>query len=193
MQNILTLKSICENFIFVYPKYTHCGFVLQKKKRKPGRIDKGVKNIAFRFYGVPDKEQEHKLLCTIGSARFIWNAMLADAIDSKEKTGVYEVNGYTLYKKDNPWLNDIDSIALANANMDLNKAFDDYREGDKGRPRFKKKHICKASYATNVSNKKKPNLRLEGDMLIIPKVGKVKLCMHRKAPENAVLKNCYRS
>ena len=63
------------------------------------------------------------------------------------------------YKKDYPWLREVDSLALCNVQQDLKRAFRDYRKvPGRGRPRYKSKHHSRRSYTTNVV---KRNIRIE--------------------------------
>ena len=54
------------------------------------------------------------------------------------------------YKKECPWLKEVDSLALANAQMNLNKAYRNFfRDKSVGFPKFKSKKRIDNSYATN--------------------------------------------
>ena len=64
------------------------------------------------------------------------------------------------YKKEYPWLKEVDSLALANVQMHLESAFHKFfREPFAGFPRFKSKKSSRKSYTTNVVN---GNIFLEG-------------------------------
>ena len=64
------------------------------------------------------------------------------------------------YKKEYPWLKEVDSLALANVQMHLESAFHKFfREPSAGFPRFKSKKSSRKSYTTNVVN---GNIFLEG-------------------------------
>ena len=64
------------------------------------------------------------------------------------------------YKKEYPWLKEVDSLALANVQMHLESAFHKFfRELFAGFPRFKSKKSSRKSYTTNVVN---GNIFLEG-------------------------------
>ena len=67
------------------------------------------------------------------------------------------------YKKEYPWLKEVDSLALANVQMHLESAFHKFfREPSAGFPRFKSKKSSRKSYTTNVVN---GNIFLEGKYL----------------------------
>ena len=64
------------------------------------------------------------------------------------------------YKKEYPWLKEVDSLALANVQMHLESAFHKFfREPSAGFPRPKSKKSSRKSYTTNVVN---GNIFLEG-------------------------------
>ena len=153
-----------------------------------------VEQRAYRFEGFPSHEQAHLLSQFIGSARFLWNRMLADWKDSYRETGQsVPVRTPASYKEepDLAWLKGMDSLALANVQRNFQRTVEEFFSGEKGFPRFKKKHACPDAYTTNLSNRKQPNLRLTGCLLKLPKVkGPIRLRVHRKIREGGLLKNC---
>src|SRR5699024_9043283 len=85
----------------------------------------------------------------------------------------------------------MDSLALANVQRNFQRAVEGFFSGEKGFPRFKKKHACTDAYTTNLSNRKQPNLRLTGCLLKLTKVNDpVRLRVHRRVREGGLLKNC---
>ncbi|MCC2255962.1 transposase [Ruminococcus sp. CLA-AA-H200] len=167
-------------------------------KRFPGQRGKekadAVEQVAYRFEGFPDTEQECLLRQYIGAARFLWNRMLDDWKSSYEEKGQSDpIKTPAEYKKEPglKWLRDMDSLCLCNVQMRFISAVNDFLSGKKGYPQFKKKHVCRDSYTTNLSNAKKENLYLEGCMLKLPKVKEpVKLRVHRKIRAGGLLKSC---
>lgn len=97
---------------------------------------------------------------TIGCSRFIYNCMLADKMEHYKKEKKMLRNTPASYKKEYPWLKEVDSLALANVQMHLESAFHKFfREPSAGFPRFKSKKSSRKSYTTNVVN---GNIFLEG-------------------------------
>ena len=85
----------------------------------------------------------------------------------------------------------MDSLALANVQRNFQRAVKEFFSGEKGCPKFEKKHAYPDTYTTNLSNWKQPNLRLSGCLLKLPKIkGPVRLRVHRKVREGGLLKNC---
>ena len=127
-------------------------FIFRNKVRK---INRAVK---IRIY--PNAEQRVQIEKTIGCSRFIYNYMLADKMEHYKKEKKMLRNTPASYKKEYPWLKEVDSLALANVQMHLESAFHKFfREPFAGFPRFKSKKSSRKSYTTNVVN---GNIFLEG-------------------------------
>ena len=127
-------------------------FIFRNKVRK---INRAVK---IRIY--PNAEQRVQIEKTIGCSRFIYNCMLADKMEYYKKEKKMLRNTPASYKKEYPWLKEVDSLALANVQMHLESAFHKFfREPFAGFPRFKSKKSSRKSYTTNVVN---GNIFLEG-------------------------------
>ena len=146
-----------------------------------------IVNKAYRYRIYPTTEQKMMFAKTFGCVRFIYNKMLSDRLDYYKETGKKLHNTPAQYKEEFPWLKEVDSLALANAQMNLNKAYNNFWNDSKhfGKPRFKSKKNSRASYSTN---NQKGSVRIEGHKVKLPKVGWVKLCQHRPLPENSIIK-----
>ena len=143
-------------------------------------------NRAMRFRIEPNKAQRELLEKTFGSCRFLYNRMLSDKMLS-DLTGEKIKITPAIYKKEFPWLREVDSLALCNVQLDLERAFRDYRKvPGRGRPRYKSKHHNRRSYTTNVVN---GNIRIEGKKIRLPRVGMVRIRIHRDIPEGWILKS----
>ena len=107
-----------------------------------------VKTYRYRIY--PNKSQETMFMKTFGCVRFIYNRMLFDRLKYYRETGKMLFNTPAQYKDTYPFLREVDSLALANAQLHLNNAYKNYfqRKGA-GRPRFKSRKSLHQSYATN--------------------------------------------
>ena len=143
-------------------------------------------NRAYKFRLYPNKQQCKLLGKTFGCTRFIYNKMLSDKKKYYEKTGKILKNTPAQYKDEYEWLKEVDSLALANAQLDLNNAFKNFHRNDNiGYPKFKSKKKCRKSYTTNLVN---GNIRLEHGFIRLPKLGMVKIKQHRSIPEGYKLK-----
>ena len=142
---------------------------------------------AYKYRIYPGREQETLFHKTFGCCRFLYNHMLADRMDMYEKDGKMKRLTPAGYKKDYPWLKEVDSLALANVQLHLETAYRKYFSTEKaGHPKFKSKHRSRKSYTTNVVN---GNIRFEEGRLRLPKAGLIKIRRHREAPEGYILKS----
>ncbi|MBQ1430392.1 MAG: transposase [Firmicutes bacterium] len=141
----------------------------------------------YRYRIYPNDEQQIQFSKTFGCCRFIYNRMLSDKIRWYEKHQEMLRTTPAQYKKEYEWLKEVDSLALANVQLDLEQAYRKFfREAKAGFPRYKRKRNDRQSYTTNVVNN---NIRLEGGRIVLPKAGKVKIVLHRHIPEEAKLKS----
>ena len=134
------------------------------------------KSYKFRLY--PTKEQKVLFSKTFGCSRFIWNQMLADKIQYYKETGQTLKNTPAQYKKEFPWLKEVDSLALCNVQLNLQKAYKNFFQSKFGFPTFKsKKKAYKESYKTNNNNS---NIAVRDGKVKLPKIGWVRLKQHRE-------------
>ena len=109
------------------------------------------------------------------------------------------------YKKEFPFLKEVDSGALCNTQLDLQDANDHHLESPKtvGAPRLKSKRKSKMSYTTNIHSYKTKDgsvvhtLALGYEAIKLPKIGWVKIKKHRQPGADWILKgatvSCTRS
>ena len=92
---------------------------------------------------------------TFGCVRFVYNNMLEERIrlyaDSKLKPDAKQkLPTLAKYKPEFPFLKEVDSLSLANAQMDLNRAYHIFfRDQSVGFAKFKSKYNVRASYTTS--------------------------------------------
>lgn len=158
-------------------------------------------NKAYKFRLYPTVEQKIYFSKCFGSVRFIYNKMLANRKelyeiykDDKEQLKLNKPERYTSYKKEFEWLYEIDNFALANAQMNLQSAYNNYfrSNGKISFPNFKSKHNDIDSYTTNncIRHNSIDKIRIENKCIILPKVKAVKIKQHRQIPENQIIKSC---
>ena len=144
-------------------------------------------NKAYKFRIYPNAEQQIILTKTFGCVRFIYNQMLSDKINHYEETKQKLNNTPAQYKSKFPWLKEVDSLALTNAQMNLQTAYNSFFRNPKiGFPKFKSKKSNRRSYTTNCVN---GNISIDNGFLKLPKVGLVKLKQHRLILSNYKLKS----
>lgn len=135
-----------------------------------------IRRKAYKFRLYPNQEQKKFFTKTFGCSRAIWNMMLADKIKHYENTKETLYNTSTQYKKEFPWLREVDSLALSNVQLNLQTAYKNFFRSGFGFPKFKKKSHAQ-SYKTN--NQKGSIALLDGKVKL-PKIGWVKVKEHRQ-------------
>lgn len=137
------------------------------------------KAIKYRVY--PTTEQSVMFAKTFGCCRKVYNLMLSDKIESYKTTGKFATVTPAKYKKDYPYLKEVDSLALANKQMDLQAAFRNTfsksRKKKNGFPKFKSAKHSRKSYTTN--NQNGTVAIVDNSYVKLPKIGKVKAIIHR--------------
>ena len=134
----------------------------------------------FRIY--PTLEQVIFFLKNFGCVRKIHNLMLDDrkkAYEEYKSTGIKtKYPTPAKYKEEYPYLKEVDSLALANAQLNLEKAFKNFlKNKDFGFPKYKCKSNPVQSYTTNNQN----TIYIKDSYIKLPKLKSlVKIKLHRK-------------
>ena len=103
--------------------------------------------------------------------------MLSDKIDYYNETKKKLNNAPAQYKKEFPWLKEVDSLALANAQKNLQTAYNNFfARPETGFPNFKSKKNHYYSYTTN---NQKGSILISDRYIKLPKIGLVKVKKHR--------------
>lgn len=96
-------------------------------------MDMPKQNKAYKFRLYPTEEQAHLICKTFGCVRFVYNKMLAERkeIYEKHKANKEELKKQKFptpakYKVEYEWLKEIDSLALANAQLNLQTAYKNF-------------------------------------------------------------------
>lgn len=144
---------------------------------------------AYKFRLYPNKEQEIYFSKCFGSVRFIYNKMLSDKIEYYKKNNKMLNNTPAQYKKEYIWLKEVDSLALSNAQMNLDKAYKNFfRDKSVGFPKFKSKKNNYYSYTTN--NQKNTINIIDSKYIKLPKLKTlVRIKQHRQIPKNGKIKS----
>ena len=149
----------------------------------------GKDYIAVRFRAYPTEEQARLIDRTIGCARFVYNLMLETRIAHYQTTWESCRPTPALYKDTYPFLREVDSMALCNAQLALEKAYRRFFDnGCKGFPRYKSKRRGKAAYTTNRVG---GNIELDDKArrLKLPKLGWLAVRQHKRIPNDWRLKS----
>ena len=154
-----------------------------------------VMNRAIKYRLYPTTEQIIMFTKTFGCCRKVYNLMLSDKIESYKSTGKFASVTPAKYKEDYPYLKEVDSLALANTQLDLKAANKRHLDDKKvGTPQLKSKHKSKMSYTTNnqamhcKDGSFKDTIFVVGNIVHLPKVGNLKIKKHCSPKDNWRLK-----
>ena len=146
------------------------------------------KAIKYRLY--PTTEQAIMFTKTFGCCRKVYNLMLSDKIESYKSAGKFASVTPAKYKKDYPYLKEVDSLALANTQLNLQGAFKNRfgksRKKKNGFPKYKSAKHSRKSYTTNNQH---GTVALTGNSIKLPKIGSVKAVIHRKPNSDWTIKS----
>jgi putative transposase len=130
----------------------------KKKLNKKSLAGKELFAVKYRLY--PNEGQEQFFINCFGCVRKYWNLALEDRNkdykeysklnEQEKKEYIITTNTPAHYKKmkEYYYLKNADSLALANAQLNLNQAFKNFFEGKANKPKNKKKYLHD-SYTTN--------------------------------------------
>ena len=148
-------------------------------------------NRAIKYRVYPTTEQSIMFAKTFGCCRKVYNLMLSDKIDGYKATGKFPTVTPAKYKNDYPYLREVDSLALANKQMDLQEAFRNTfsksRKKKNGFPKFKSAKHSRKSYTTN--NQHGTVAIIDNKYIKLPKIGKVKAVIHRVPDDSWTIKS----
>lgn len=144
-------------------------------------------NKAYKFRALPNAEQRKLFAKTVGCARFVYNRMLADKISHYKATGKMLQTTPAQYKDEFPWLREVDSLALCNAQLQVQTAYKNFfRDKSIGFPKFRSKKSSRKAYTTNAIN---GNISVKDGCLKLPKMGLMRVKFHRQIPDNHKIKS----
>jgi putative transposase len=141
------------------------------------------KGFKYRIY--PNREQQRRLAVQFGHARYIYNWGLAQSQD--------KYPGYSRLAKQLPilkaseetaWLKEAHSQVLQQSLKDLDRAFQNFFDKRGGYPRYKSKRVRQS---IRYPQPKESWIAPDGRHIYLPKVGHVRLILHR--PLEGVMKN----
>lgn len=147
----LLLRYLCHGIII-----TRTYVRLSRVSKKKVVYMEQLKAYKYRIY--PTEEQAIFFAKSFGCARKVYNLMLDDRIKTYEAVKNDPAKKMTYptpakYKNVFPYLKEVDSLALANAQLNLDKAYKNFfRDESVGFPKFKSKNHSTQSYTTNNQN-----------------------------------------
>ena len=142
------------------------------------------KAIKYRIY--PTAEQKVMFAKTFGCCRKIWNLMLSDKIEYYQNNGTMLHITPAAYKDQYPFLKDVDSLALANVQLNLQNAYKAFFSKKAKFPKYKSAKHSRKSYTTNNQG---GTVSVCSNGIRLPKIGTIKAKIHRTAPDEWVVKS----
>ena len=132
---------------------------------------------AYKYRIYPNAEQKQYFAKCFGCVRFFYNKSLSDMNDIYESSKEFENITPATYKEDYPFLKEVDSLALANAQLNRNTAFKAFFRGQNKFPKYKSKRNNQ-SYTTN-NQKGSVKLSDNSRYISIPKCPRIRIKKHR--------------
>ena len=132
---------------------------------------------AYKYRIYPNKEQKQYFAKCFGCVRFFYNKSLSDMNDIFKEQQEFKNITPASYKEDYPFLKEVDSLALSNAQLNRNTAFKSFFSHKSGFPKFKSKRNDQ-SYTTNMVN---GNIKVSDNnrYISIPKCSRIRIKIHR--------------
>ncbi|WP_018395765.1 RNA-guided endonuclease TnpB family protein [Bacillus sp. 37MA] len=150
-------------------------------------------NKAYKFRLYPTEEQAYLMRKTFGCVRFVYNKMLAERKemyekykDNKEELKKQKLPTPAKYKAEFEWLKEVDSLALANAQLNLQTAYKNFFSRQNDFPAFK----CKKDRKSYTTNRVNGNIMLFNGHIKLPKLKMVRIKQHREIPQDHIIKSC---
>ena len=136
-----------------------------------------MKRIAYKYRIYPNKKQREYFAKCFGCVRFFYNKSLSDMNDIFKEKHEFKNITPASYKEDYPFLKEVDSLALANAQLNRNAAFKAFFRHQNAFPKYKSKRNDQ-SYTTN---NQKGSIKLSDNnrYISIPKCPRIRIKKHR--------------
>ena len=131
----------------------------------------------------PTREQAELMEKTFGCCRYLWNRMLSDVQEFYAAADVQYIPTPARYKREAPFLREVDSQALCAVHQSLRRAFLSFfrSPGAFRRPKFKSKKECRDSFTVcSRPYHTGPSIRMAENGIQMPKLGLVRARLHRR-------------
>ena len=148
-------------------------------------MEKRIKK-AYKFRIYPNFSQKQQIEKTFGCIRQVYNDFLEMCIEKYAEDHSLKLRKYDLikilpdYKEGYEYLKEVDSVALQQAVIHLHSAYINFFEHRGSFPKFKSKRNDHSYTTMKINN----NIRLDGNEIQIPKLGRVKVVLSRSMPES---------
>ena len=131
---------------------------------------------AYKYRIYPNKAQREYFSKVFGCVRFFYNKSLSDMNEIFKNKQEFKNITPASYKEDYPFLKEVDSLALCNAQMNRNAAFKAFFRKQNDFPKYKSKRNDQ-SYTTN--NQGSVKFSNNNRYISIPKCSRIRIKKHR--------------
>ena len=131
---------------------------------------------AYKYRIYPNSEQKEFFAKCFGCVRFFYNKSLSDMNEIYKSTGKFKNITPASYKENYSFLKEVDSLALANAQLNRNTAFKSFFNHKTAFPKYKNKRNDQ-SYTTN--NQGSVKFSNNDRYISIPKCPRIRIKKHR--------------
>lgn len=128
----------------------------------------------YKFRLNPTKEQEQQFFSFAGCRRYVWNWALATFGEAFHCHTAMLALTELKKTEEAAFLNQAVAQSLQQVLKDLERAFKNKREGRAGWPRWKSRHTEPNAFRFPQA------VRLDGNLLVVPKIGAIPLVLHRQ-------------
>ena len=135
-----------------------------------------MNRVAYKYRIYPNNEQKEYFAKCFGCVRFFYNKSLSDMNELYKSKGIYKNITPATYKDEFPFLKEVDSLALCNAQINRNVAFKSFFKKQNAFPNYKSKRHDQ-SYTTN--NQGSVKFSTNDKYISIPKCKRIRIKKHR--------------
>ena len=135
-----------------------------------------MNRVAYKYRIYPNNEQKEYFAKCFGCVRFFYNKSLSDMIEYHKTHKDFKNITPATYKDEFPFLKEVDSLALCNAQINRNMAFKSFFKKQNAFPNYKSKRHDQ-SYTTN--NQGSVKFSTNDRYISIPKCSKIRIKKHR--------------
>lgn len=149
----------------------------------------------FKYRINPNSSQIELINKTFGCCRFIYNESLNYRDSEYRLNGNKKINYYTCanlmtrikHLEEYSWLKEVDATALQNAIKHMDCAYKAFFNKNASFPKYKSKHNKVQSYVS--ANNSRTISLIDDKHIKLPKLGSVRIKLHRALPKNCKINN----
>lgn len=162
----------------------------REKTKAQLRTEESTQYTVLKLRLYPTSEQTELIEKTFGCCRYLWNRMLSDTQEFYAATDIHYIPTPARYKREAPFLKEVDSQPLCCVHQNLRKAFMDFFRDPVsfGYPQFKAKSSSDSFTVYCRQYRTGPSIRLTESGIQMPKLGLIPANVHRKPPAGSALR-----